>query len=182
MRADHGARRAVVVSLLAGVALALIAGCAASGGDRLLDARRPSDSVNASAGPVRLLGVRIEHPDDAEHTEGDNVGLFLTIANQASEPDTLTAVSTVDARQIVFRDGAGPIEEEIDVAVPAGGVASLQYPGGPHLELVELGRNVRGASFLPVTFRFDNAGTVTVYVFVRGFGRPTVSPLAPSTP
>ncbi|SDT14426.1 copper chaperone PCu(A)C [Jiangella sp. DSM 45060] len=182
MRADNGARRAVARSLLAGAVLALTAACASSGGSALLDARRPSDSVNATAGHIRLLGVRIEHPDDAEHIEGDNVGLFLTIANQSSEPDTLTAVSSVDARQIVFRDGDGPIEEEIDVTVPAEGVASLQYPGGPHLELVELGRNVRGASFLPVTFRFADAGTVTVYVFVRGFGRPTVSPLPPPTP
>ncbi|SEE73045.1 copper chaperone PCu(A)C [Jiangella alba] len=182
MRADHRSRRAAASLLLAGSLLALLAGCASSGGSALLDARRSSASVDVSVGSLRLLGVRVEHPDDAEHVEGDNVGLFLTIANHGSDTDTLTAVSSVDARQIVFRDGSGPLEEDIAVEVPPDGVASLQYPGGPHLELVELTRDVRGGSFLPVTFRFEDAGTITVYVFVQGFGKPTVSPLPPPTP
>ncbi len=143
--------------------------------DRLANPRRP-DSVNATVGDIRLIAVRIEAPDDELHIEGDNTGLFLTIANGGDNDDTLIAASTVDAQSIVFRDGDEPPADRINVEIPAGDVASLQYPGGPHLELVELKRDVRGSSFMPVAFRFDEAGTITVNVFVQGFGRPTVAP------
>ncbi len=154
-----------------------IAACADDNGqqDRLSNPRRP-DSVNATVGDIRLIAVRVEHPEDELHVEGDNTGLFLTIANGGESDDTLIAVSTVDAQGVVFRDGTDPPADRINVEVPAGDVASLQYPGGPHLELVELKRDVRGSSFMPVSFRFDEAGTITVNVFVQGFGRPTVAP------
>ena len=52
----------------------------------------------------------------------------------------------------------------------------MQYPGGPHLELVDLKVDVNGSRFIPVTFRFENNGSLTMNVFVEGFGFPTVSP------
>ena len=134
------------------------------------------DSVNATAGPLSLLAVRIETPSDVVHVEGDNVGLFLTVANSGTTADTLTAAQTVDAESVVLRDGMEEPAPRISVAIPADGVASLQYPGGPHLELVGLKRDVAGGRFMPVTFRFADAGSVTVNVFVQGFAHPTVSP------
>jgi copper(I)-binding protein len=138
------------------------------------------DSVNATVKSLNLLAVRIETPSDAVHVEGGNVGLFLTIANSGETADTLTAASTVDARQIVLRDGTAPPSAAIRVELPPGEVASMQYPGGPHLELVDLKQDVGGGRFMPVTFRFANAGPVTVNVFVQGFAHPTVAP-RPST-
>jgi copper(I)-binding protein len=142
-----------------------------------------ADSVNVTLGPLRLLGLRIETPADAVHVTGGNTGLFVTIANSGPTPDTLVAASTVDAQSIVFRDGAGEVQSPPRVAVPADGVASMQYPGGPHLELVGLKRDVAGGRFMPVTFRFENAGVTTVDVFVQGYAHPTVAPptAAPAT-
>ena len=134
------------------------------------------DSVNATAGSLTLLAVRIETPSDVVHVEGGNVGLFLTIANSGATADTLTAASTVDAESIVLRDGMEEPAPRISVEIPPGGVVSMQYPGGPHLELVGLKRDVGGGRFMPVTFRFADAGPVTVDVFVQGFAHPTVSP------
>jgi copper(I)-binding protein len=134
------------------------------------------DSVNATIGSLNLLAVRIETPSDVVHVEGGNVGLFLTIANSGATADTLTAASTVDAESIVFRDGMEEPAPRISVEIPPGGVASMQYPGGPHLELVALKRDVGGGRFMPVTFRFADAGSATVDVFVQGFAHPTVSP------
>jgi copper(I)-binding protein len=134
------------------------------------------DSVNATAGSLSLLAVRIETPSDVVHVEGGNVGLFLTIANSGATADTLTAASTVDAESIVLRDGMEEPAPRISVEIPPGGVVSMQYPGGPHLELVGLKRDVGGGRFMPVTFRFADAGPATVNVFVQGFAHPTVSP------
>ena len=132
-------------------------------------------SVNASVGNLRLLATRVEAPDDAQHLQNGNVGLFTTLANDGTSADKLVGVSTVYARQVVYRVGEGA-EGPIAVNVPAKGVASMQYPGGPHLELVNLKVDVRGSRFIPVTFRFENNGSLTMNVFVEGFGFPTVSP------
>jgi copper(I)-binding protein len=192
----RGARRAVRRALaVVIVALAAAGLTACTGADDRRQQRIESpvraDNVNATHGSIRLLGLRIETPADDVHVQGGNVGLFVTIANSGTAPDTLTAVSTVDARAVVYRDGAAEPGTGIRVDVPPGGVASMQYPGGPHLELVDLKRDVGGGRFMPVTFRFAEAGPVTVNVFVQGFAHPTVAPLpatsapaasAPATP
>ena len=133
------------------------------------------NSVNASVGNIRLLATRVDAPDDTVHVKNGNVGLFTTLANDGTSADRLVGVSTVYARQVLFRVGEGA-EAPIAVSIPPKGVASLQYPGGPHLELVDLKVDVAGSRFIPVTFRFENNGSLTMNVFVEGFGFPTVSP------
>jgi copper(I)-binding protein len=133
------------------------------------------NSVNASVGNIRLLGTRVEAPDDVLHLKNGNVGLFVTLANDGTSADRLVGVSTVYARSVVYRVGDRP-ESPIAVVIPPKGVASLQYPGGPHLELVDLKVDVAGSRFIPVTFRFENNGSLAMNVFVEGFGFSTVSP------
>jgi periplasmic copper chaperone A len=133
------------------------------------------NSVNASVGNLRLLATRVEAPDDLLHTKNGNVGLFVTLANDGTSGDRLVGVSTVYARSVVYRVGDGP-EGPIAVVIPPKGVASMQYPGGPHLELVDLKVDLAGSRFIPVTFRFENNGSLAMNVFVEGFGFPTVSP------
>lgn len=135
-----------------------------------------ADSVNATVGNLRLLAARVEAPSDSVHVQDGNVGLFLTVANIGSSDDTLTGATSPDATSIVYRNGTQPIQPTIAVPIPAGGVASLQYPGGPHLELVGLSQNIPGGTFLPVTFTFASAGSIVMNVFVQGFAHPTVSP------
>lgn len=110
------------------------------------------------------------------HVTGGNVGLFMTLANDGTSAEQLLGVSTIYARQVVQRTGLDVPPGPVGIEIPAGGVVSMQYPGGPHLELVDLKVDVAGSRFVPVTFRFSN-GSVTVGVFVEGFGMPTVSPL-----
>jgi periplasmic copper chaperone A len=136
------------------------------------------DSVSATVGSIRLLAMRIQRPDVA-HAAGTNSALWLTIAN-SGVADTLVAVSSVDARSIVQRDGAEPPEDGINVRVDVGGVVPMQHASGPHLELVDLKRDIGKRSFVPVTFRFENAGSVTVKVFVSGVDHPVVEPLPTS--
>lgn len=166
-------RRMVLYAL---VMLGLLTGCTSAdpAQARITNPQRPN-SVNATLGSIRLLATRIESPADAVHTAGGNVGLFTTLANDGQTGARLLGVSTVYANSVVQRNGLeGPVTA-VDVAIPAGGVASMQYPGGPHLELVGLKTDVTGGRFVPVTFRFGT-GSLTVDVFVEGFAQPTVSP------
>ncbi len=139
------------------------------------------NSVNAAVGSIRVLATRLEGPTDVVHVTGDAVGLFLTLVNDGDRADRLTAVSTPYAAKVVQRTGAGPPQDAISVDLRPSAVVSMQYPGGLHLELVGINLDVPGGKFLPVTFRFDTAGTVHVNVFVDGFGHPTVAPAATPT-
>jgi len=143
-----------------------------------IDNPRRGDSVSASVGTMRLLSVRVIAPGDAVHVKGDTVGLFLTLANGGVRSDVLTSVTADAATSVVLRVGATHRKEGINLEVPPGGVSSLQYPGGPHFELVDLKHDIARGSFLPVTFHFRRAGEVEVNVFVQAFDRPVVAPVS----
>ena len=136
------------------------------------------ESVNASLGNLRLLAVRIETPV-GEHEAGSNSALFLTLANSGPD-DRLVAVSSADAESIVQRQGAGVPAPAIDITVAQNGVVAMQHATGLHLELVGLSRDLGKRTFVPVMFRFQDAGSVTVKVFVSGVDHPVVPPLPTS--
>jgi copper(I)-binding protein len=132
------------------------------------------DSVSARVGDLRLLTIRIERPEGV-HATGSNSAMFLTLANSGAT-DRLVAISSVDARSVVQREGAEAPAPGIDITVPEGDVVSMQSPYGLHLELVDLKRDLGKRTFVPVTFRFADAGEVTVQVFVSGVDRQVVPP------
>lgn len=134
---------------------------------------RPWDRCGCWRSASWLLKMRVP-------VKGDNVGLFLTLANDGNGSDALTSVSAPAATSVALRVGATDRKEGIHVEVPPGGVASLQYPGGPHFELVELKHDIGRGTFLPVTFHFQRAGDVEVNVFIQAFDRPIVTPLSSS--
>jgi copper(I)-binding protein len=136
------------------------------------------DSVSAQIGSIRLLAMRIQRPDEA-HAAGTNSALWLTLAN-SGVADTLVAVSSVDAGSVILRDGDEAPADGINVRVDVGETVPMQHASGPHLELVDLERDIGKRSFVPVTFRFQNAGAVTVKVFVSGVDHPVVEPLPTS--
>jgi copper(I)-binding protein len=139
------------------------------------------NSVNASIGFIRLLATRIDTPEERKAQGGTNTGLYATIANDGNQSDRLVSVSTVYAQRVVQRQGQSGPESPVSVDLPPQTAVSLQYPGGLHLEMVDLKVDVRAGRFLPVTFRFERAGPLTVYVFVDGFGLQTVSPVSPTS-
>jgi copper(I)-binding protein len=169
-----------------GAALLLVLGVALSGcGDsvpskpdvrekRIKDPVR-RDSVSARVGSIRLLSIRIERPEGA-HAAGSNSALFLTLAN-GGKADRLVAVSSVDARSVVQRNGAEPPQDSIDIRIDEGATVGMQHASGLHLELVDLQKELEKRSFVPVTFRFADAGPVTVQVLVSGADHPVVEPL-----
>ena len=182
---DMGQRGATRVAGATGIvlsALLVVTGCSTPVDTRQARIDNPSrpNSVNAASGAIRLLATRVEAPDELVHLQGGNVGLYTTLANDGTSVERLLGVSTVYAREVVQRTGTDGVAGPVGVDIPPGRAVSLQYPGGLHLELVDLKVDVAGSRFVPVTFRFTN-GSVTVDVFVEGFGFPTVSPLTPTT-
>ncbi|WP_330474483.1 copper chaperone PCu(A)C [Terrabacter sp. C0L_2] len=174
----------VVTAALLSASLVPLAACTSQRDpvqERITNAARGT-SVNAEAGRIRLLATRIDAPEERKLLGGSNTGLFTTLANDGDTADRLVAVSTVYARQVVMRQGTDGTESPVQIEVPTAGVVSLQYPGGLHLEMVGLLVDVRAGRLLPVTFRFEKSGSVTVNVFVDGFGLPTVSPVSPVAP
>jgi copper(I)-binding protein len=161
---------AVAAALLTALVLA---GCASlpSGSANLERSRIGLDSVDGRVGDLRLLSVSIASPGrrGSTHLAGDSAALLLTVANDGQDDDALTGVDADVARQVVARDGDGPAQERLDVAVPAGGVAVLREVSGEHLELSRLQETWRSGFSVPVTFEFRDAGTVTRQVPIRTY-------------
>ena len=150
----------------------LLAGCGVPSGSRNLERSRIGlDSVDGRVGDLRLLSVSIASPGPrgSTHLAGDTAALLLTVANDGQDDDALTAVDTDVAQQVVLRDGDGPAEERLDVAVPAGGVAVLREVDGEHLELLQLRETLRSGFSVAVTFEFRDAGAVTLRVPIRTY-------------
>lgn len=133
---------------------------------RIEDPVRPL-SVSARVGTLRLLAIAIQKPTDGKHLADDSAYLFLTIANDGAKDDTLTAVTAVDARRVLLREGDGQPTGRVRIEIPAGRSRSLQAPADLHLELAGLERDIGVGEFIPVTFRFERAGAVTAHVFVQ---------------
>ncbi|SDE27047.1 Copper(I)-binding protein [Blastococcus fimeti] len=140
-------------------------------------ARIGLDSVDGQVGPLRLLSVSIASPGTrgSIHIAGDSAALLVTIANEGEEEDELTGASTAVAERIVLRDGDRDRDgddgrdSDLEVPVPAGGVAVVRDVTGLHLELSELQERLRSGFSVPVTFEFRDAGPVTLEVPVRTY-------------
>lgn len=134
-------------------------------------ARVGLDSVDEQVGPLRLLSVSIASPGSrgSIHIAGDSAALLLTIANDGEDDDVLTGASAAVAEQVVLRDGDDPPDPDLQVAVPAGGVAVVRDVTGAHLELSGLQERLRSGSSVPVTLDFRDAGPVTLEVPVSTY-------------
>lgn len=145
--------------------------------ERLANPSRPG-WVSTAVGGLDLVQVRIERPAETVAPAGGAAALFLTIVNRRASDDVLHAVSSVDAQRVQLLNGdpdASPTDgARVDLPIPGSGTVSLQHPDGPHLVLTGLKRDVAEGQFVPVTFRFEDAGLVTMNVFVQVVDRPVV--------
>jgi hypothetical protein len=125
-------------------------------------------------GRVHATDISIDHAWARSAAAGFNSAVYLTIANNGAEADTLVGASCEAAMLTEIHqtrmDGgmmrmapAGPIE------IPAGGSVEFK-PGGFHVMLVDLRQDLPEGSELPVTLRFERAGDVVVTAVVRPVG------------
>jgi len=121
--------------------------------------------------------VEVENAWSRATAPGAKVGAgYLTIRNQAEKADKLLgASSSVAARvetHIVEKQGDVMRMREVKgYDVPAKGSFELK-PGGPHLMLVDIKRQLREGEKVPLVLRFQNAGEIRAELEVRALGAP----------
>jgi periplasmic copper chaperone A len=95
---------------------------------------------------------------DGLYDEGEDVSLFLGVANDGSQEDDL-----LDVRGPAFRDAALTVASEpAPIRVPADDNVYIGAQGTPSIVLGDLQTSLRSSQSIPVTFVFEEAGEVTV--------------------
>ena len=170
------------------IATTALAGCGARShpGDRYAGVM----GTNARVGAVQILSVHVDAPSDATYAAGADAVVWLTLRNGAHRTDTLTSVSSPAAGKTEIRwdndcDGRYTTVSRLVLrpAVPTGDPSPSAVPtfDAYRLRLVDLQRRVPAGTTVPITFRFDHAGTVTVDVPVQP-GVPRGEPSARCVP
>ncbi len=103
---------------------------------------------------------------------GGNGAVFLTLVNDGGAPDRLVAAhcdvaEAVEIHQTIMENDVmkmQPVEGGIEV--PAGGKAELK-PGGYHIMLITLKRDLQEGEELTVQLDFEKSGSLTVQAKVR---------------
>jgi ABC-type Zn uptake system ZnuABC Zn-binding protein ZnuA len=95
-----------------------------------------------------------------------NGALYFTLQNQSNQADKLLGVESGAAHQVELHESVmdgnmmsmQPLEEGIEV--PAGGEVRLE-PGGKHVMLVDLTRQLATGDKIAVTLNFEQAGAIS---------------------
>lgn len=119
-----------------------------------------------------LLAVPAAASAPAIHVEGwaraglANSAAYLSIHNGKRQPDRLLGASSPAARSAsvhntVLEGGVMRMRGAGALTLPAGGRIEMK-PGGTHVMLMGLKAPLRPGTRLPLTLRFERAGTVNV--------------------
>jgi copper(I)-binding protein len=164
--------------MLAVAAVALLAAC----GQPQEAVQSGAVGANAEVGRVLLRNVHVDGPPTTGHPDRSAATVWLTLVNEAAQPDALTDVSTDVATRVVILAGTGcdaTAETLPRLDLPAGTPAPGR--GGYHLRLVELRVGILPGANIPITFTFRHAGSITVPTPVdSGAGPAGVSTPCPS--
>ena len=100
---------------------------------------------------------------------------FMTLANPGAKPDTLVAIESAGARQVMIhqssmKGGMASMQMVATVPVPAGGRVTFA-PGGYHLMFIGLTKALRIGDSLPATLVFSSGAKVKA-TFVVGLAPP----------
>lgn len=102
---------------------------------------------------------------------GASSAAYLTISNSGDAADRLVKVSSDVAAAVELhnnenKDGVMIMTQLQSVDVPAGGTVEFD-PGGMHMMLIGLKRDLKAGESVPITLQFAQAGDVAVQATVR---------------
>jgi copper(I)-binding protein len=181
IRARYGKTAAGRLLLGAGVLALLIpaiAGCEAGNDAPTLEFHPANFGANTVFNGIQITNAFVlGAPNGSVLPSGSAAGMFVSLYNGGSSSDTLlSATAAGTAGSISLSGGTVPL------AVNAAPV-NLTGPE-PKVVLEDLSQPLRGGTYIPVTFDFRHAGTVTLQVPVeaQAFQWATFSPPASATP
>jgi copper(I)-binding protein len=116
--------------------------------------------------------VKIEHPWARPAARGMNSALYFNLNNITSKADALYKVTSKAAEVVQLHstvkndDGTMGMKEIKQIAIPANSVIKFE-PGGYHVMLINLKKNLHVNSKVEFTFYFKTGGKVKVKAVVR---------------
>jgi periplasmic copper chaperone A len=150
----HRARVLVLALLLCGT----LAGCYASNDPQTLEVTPDTPGVDGAIGAMVLNDVYLDAGDTVP--AGGSVALRAAFTDTSPQPDRLVAVSTPVAASVELLQPDGTVSTG-GITVP--GEGQVDATTGPVLvRLTGLTGALSPQAVVPVTFRFENAGSVTL--------------------
>ncbi len=114
-----------------------------------------------------LRQVQLAWPADGVYTPGEDARLYLAITNTGNRP-----LELVDVRGPDFGNAALTVDgEPSGISVDQDDNVYVGAEGAPSILLEDLDRSLRSSQSIPVTFEFEDAGTVTVDAVVAAQGQ-----------
>lgn len=130
------------------------------------------------ARPAKMMGeampaeTPMEGMEGMSHGSGANSAVYMKISNPGQQADRLVSAKADVAKTIELHETImeGDVMKMQPVAggieVPAGGSVELK-PGGLHVMLIGLTKDLNVGDKFPVTLQFEQGGTLTVEAEVR---------------
>jgi periplasmic copper chaperone A len=120
--------------------------------------------------------IAVEQPWARATPAGAMTGaIYMTLANKTKEADRLTAASSdvatkVQIHEMAVVNGIMKMRQLVDgLAIPAGGSVTLK-PGGYHVMLIGLKKQLIAGQTLPLTLTFAKAGDISITVPIQAIG------------
>jgi copper(I)-binding protein len=160
-------RRIIPIGL---ATLALATGCAQPAMQSGAKAGIHLENAWARRAPAMAHGAPGGH-GAAAHGGGGNGAVYVTIVNGGGSPDALVsavtdAAATVELHETVQEGGVMKMRPLTRFEVPGGGRLEMK-PGGHHIMLLDLKRDLKPGDIVSVTLTFDKAGRMSVDAPVR---------------
>ena len=166
------------ISTLAGLISLIVMAACGSGSAGGIEVQEPwIRAVGATENNTMDMGTMIPNANQmpAEQPAGSMIGstgaAFMTIKNNGKAADRLVSVDSdvADAVEIhlsEMKDDVMTMRQVDGVEIPAGGEALLQ-PGGYHVMLIGLQRELAVGEKVNLTLTFEKAGQMSVEAEVR---------------
>jgi copper(I)-binding protein len=152
-----------------------VAACSAGQVAQPAEQNRDKTGNMADLGTLSLRAVELAYPTGGVYPAGSDARLLAAVASDSATEDTLVSIEgDFDSVDVVDPAATGDTATgsgSLDVTVPADGVLFLGNGTGPSVTLVGLANEVAVGDTVPVTFTFEQAGTVTLQVPVATSAR-----------
>jgi hypothetical protein len=125
----------------------------------------------ARRAPAMAHGQSGGHGATMGHGGAGNGAVYVTVTNRGGGPDALVGAATdaatsVELHETVHEGGVMKMRPLPRFEVPAGGRLEMK-PGGHHIMLLGLKRDLKPGDTVTVTVTFEKAGPMTVEAPVR---------------